>query len=79
MGISRQIGWTEKEKLLYEIYNKLKRANGLAYKWTQGDFFQQGAKLNSLPSEDSITFEGDTEPLTFEGDTENITFELIEN
>ena len=49
MGISRQIGWTEKEKLLYEIYNKLKRANGLAYKWTQGDFFQQGAKLNPLP------------------------------
>ena len=38
-----------------------------------------GAQLNSLPSEDSITFEGDTEPLTFEGDTENITFELIEN
>ena len=40
---------------------------------------QLGAQLNSLPSEDSITFEGDTEPLTFEGDTENITFELIEN
>lgn len=38
-----------------------------------------GAKLNPLPSEDYITFEGDTEPLTFEGDTENITFELIEN
>ena len=41
--------------------------------------FHIGAQLNSLPSEDSITFEGDTEPLTFEGDTENITFELIEN
>jgi hypothetical protein len=40
----------------------------------------QGALLNpSTPSEDFITFEGDTDLLTFEGDTENIKFELIEN
>lgn len=39
MSISRQIGWSDKEKLLYDIYNQLRRANGLAYKWTQGDFF----------------------------------------
>lgn len=51
MSISRQIGWNNKEKLLYDIYNKFRRANGLAYKWTQGDFFQQGSKLKVLSFE----------------------------
>ena len=45
MSISRKIGWNDKEKLLYDIYNKFRRANGLAYKWTQGDFFQQLGSL----------------------------------
>jgi hypothetical protein len=38
--ISRQTGWTDKERLLYEIGNKFKYANKLAYKWTQGNFNQ---------------------------------------
>ena len=46
MGISKQIGWGNDEKLLYEIYNKFEYANELAYKWTQGNFHQQGTKLN---------------------------------
>lgn len=62
MGIKRQITWSDKEILLHEIYKKLKRANNVAYKWTQGDFFQQGSNLN-VPAK----------PVNADGD--NITFE----
>ena len=68
MSISRQIGWNDKEKLLYDIYNKFRRANGLAYKWTQGDFFQQGSNVNPLPPENAIRFEGTNELIHFEND-----------
>ena len=41
MGINREIEWSDKEILLYDIYKKLKRATGLAYKLTQGNFQTQ--------------------------------------
>ena len=40
MSISKEIGWGTKENLLHNIYKKLKRANGLGYKLTQGNFNQ---------------------------------------
>lgn len=51
MGKQRQIGWSEKEILLHEIYKKLRRANNVAYKWTQGDFHKSSQTDTYLPIE----------------------------